>query len=273
MKLGAITHPHPLIDQKVKFFHDCFHYWLLDGAKRVEGFPENHLTYLERMRFRGEVLLQMHQSSRMAICAWLNQPEFDTKKDEFAKKETIKPLVKRLKIIASQQGAAFDLQLFRETVNELIFLLNGQEGLNGSLYFQEVLKSQVSFLTCVHELEKHEDEIMKHSKWLVAEYMRQGFDAKEHNGIKSVFRQILKFEELKTSKKPHQVGFPLPSDLEMKRNTRSFKKILKNYLAGNSFLTQFEGMLHALQETQRGEIVMRINNIRISPTSNFEFKT
>jgi hypothetical protein len=271
LQLGAISHPDPLVDKKVKFFHDSFHYCLLDNAKKIDGFPENHLTYLERMLFRVETLSKMHQSSRMAICSWLEQPEFDTDTDEFSKQATIKPLVLRLKQISTQTKNNFDIKLFRETATKIVEELNGSDGLNGSLYFHEVLKSQISLLSCVHELEEHSEEIMTNSRWLVAEYLRQGFDEKGLNGLNSVFKRIMKFGELKASAKPHAVGFPLPSELREKRSSKRFKPALKKYFENNAFVTQFEGMLNALRETQNGEIYFRVNGLRKHGEGDFEF--
>lgn len=266
-----ISNPDPRVDRKVKFFHDSFHYYLLGHAKRVDGFPENHLTYLERMLFRVQTLSKMHQSSRMAICYWLEQPEFDTVNDEFSKNSKIKPLVTTLKQISSCIGDKFDLKLFQETATKIVEALNGKDGLNGSLFFYEVLKSQISLLTCTHELEDHTEEIMKNSRWLVAEYLRHGFDEKELSGLNSIFRRIMKFGELKTSSTPHFVSFPLPPDLHEKRKSKKFKLALKKYLENNTFVAQFEGMLNALQETQNAEIYFRINGIAKRGEGDFEF--
>lgn len=270
--LGNISHPNPIADKKVKYFHDCFHYWLLEGAKKVDGFPENHLTYLERMIFRTQVLHQMHQSTRMAICAWLRQPEFDTENDYFAQTEPIKSLVLKLKKITSKTGIDFDLELFRSTNQELIEVLNGETGLDGTKYFHEVLKSVISDLSCLHDLDEHRSEIAIHAKWLVAEFLRLGFDPKELGGINGVFKRILTFGELKTSKKPHSVQFPLPPDLKAQSHSASFKKAIKKFTDHNSFLKQFEGMLHALQETQAGEMLIRIDDVHITTSGVFYFE-
>ncbi len=272
LTLGDINHPNPTVDKKVKYFHDCFHYWLLEGTKKVDWFPENHLTYLERMMFRGQVLHQMHQSSRMSICAWLRQPEFDTENDFFAQKEHRKGLIAKLKQLATKTGKDFDLQLFRRLVQDLINEMNGEAGLDGSNYFHEVLKSVVSCLGCSHDLDEHRSEIALHTKWLVAEFLRLGFDPKDLGSSNGVFKRILAFGELKTSKKPHTVQFPLPPDLKAKSHSPSFKKAIKEYTSQNSFLKQFEGMLHALQETQAGEMLIRIDDVHVTTSSAFYFE-
>jgi hypothetical protein len=223
------------------------------------------------MLFRVNSLSKMYQSCRMTICFWLDQPEFDTDKDEFSKKATIKPFILQLKQISSQIGDKFDLKQFQEIATKVVEELNGTDGLDGSLYFYEVLKSQISLLTCVHELDVHAEEMMNNARWLVAEYLRQGFDEKELSGLNSVFRRIMKFGELKTSIKPHRVEFPMPSELREKRNSNKFKPALKKYLENNAFVAQFEGMLNALQETQNGEIYFRIDGIRKQVKGDFEF--
>lgn len=272
LTLGDINHPNPIVDKKVKYFHDCFHYWLLEGPKKVDGFPENHLTYLERMMFRSQVLHQMHQSSRMAICAWLRQPEFDTENDFFAQKEPIKGLILKLKQLTKKTGKDFDLELFRHIIQELTDEINGGAGLDGSNYFHEVLKSVVSYLGCLHDLDEHRSEIALHAKWLVAEFLRLGFDPKGLGSLNGVFKRILAFGELKTSKKPHTVQFPLPPDLKAKSHSPSFKRAIKEFTGHDSFLKQFEGMLHALQETQAGEMLIRIDDVHVTTSKAFYFE-
>ncbi|MFM9947856.1 MAG: hypothetical protein ACKV1O_07965 [Saprospiraceae bacterium] len=271
LQLGVISHPNPIVDKKVKYFHDCFHYCLTDSAKWIDGFSENHLTLLERMLFRVDTVSQMHQSSRMAICALLEQPEFDINKDKFSKQTVIKPLINKLKHIARQKKDQFDLKLFRETAIKIIEELNGAEGLDGSLYFHKILKSQISLLTCVHDLKKHDEEIMKHSRWMVAEYIRLGFDPTELSGLDSIFKRIMSFDELKTSSKPHTVGFPLPMELKQDKDLKKFKLALKKYLKTNLFVAQFEGMLNALKENQNGQILFRVNGITLRSNDRFEF--
>lgn len=270
-ELGNINHPKPHIDRKVKYFHDWFHYYLLKNSKRIDGFPENHLTYLERMLFRMEVLTKMHQSTRMTICAWLNQPEFDTDNDFFSKKTSVKPLVIQLKAISSRTGDNFDLNLFRQVTKQIIEEINGKDGLDGSTYFYTVLKSQISLLSCSHELEEHGDEIIRNSRWLVAEYVRQGFEEKELGGLNGIFRRLMQFNLLKTDPEPHFVKFPLPPDLNEKRNSPQFEAGIKDLLTNNLFTTQFEGMLNALKETKHGTIYFRVDGIRTSTENSFEF--
>lgn len=270
-QLGTINHPTPHIDRKVKYFHDWFHYYLLKNSKRIDGFPENHLSYLERMLFRMEALTRMHQSTRMVICAWLSQPEFDTENDLFSKKSSISPLVKRLKQISTQIKGDFDLSLFKETTKQIIEEINGIDGLNGTIYFANILKSQISLLSCPCELDTHKDEIIRNSRWLVAEYIRQGFEEKELGGLNGVFKRLMQFDLLKTDPEPHFVKFPLPPDLNEKRNSSKFEAGIKDLLTNNLFVTQFEGMLNALKETKQGTIYFRVDGIRTNTESNFEF--
>ena len=271
LNLASISHVNPLVDRKVKYFHDYFQYFLLDNSKKIDGFPENHLTYLEKMLFRVESLSKMHTSSRKTICNWLEQPEFDTNKDEFSKSSTIKPLIQKLKHISRQIGDKFDLKLFQETATKIIEELNGADKLNGTIYFYKILKSQISLMTCVHELEEHAEEIIKNARWLAAEYLRFGFDAKELSGLNSIFNRILFFEELKNNLNPHSRNFPLPPELKQKRGTKSFKNALQKFLNNNAFVNQFEGMLNALKETQQGDIYFRIDGVKKAAKESFNF--
>ena len=154
LNLASISHVNPLVDRKVKYFHDYFQYFLLDNSKKIDGFPENHLTYLEKMLFRVESLSKMHTSSRKTICNWLEQPEFDTNKDEFSKSSTIKPLIQKLKHISRQIGDKFDLKLFQETATKIIEELNGADKLNGTIYFYKILKYFLMLIYLLNNLQQ-----------------------------------------------------------------------------------------------------------------------
>lgn len=270
LNLGRISNTNPILDKKVKFFHDYFHYYLSDDAKKIDGFPENHLTYLEKMLVRLDNLTKMQPSTRRVIALWLEEYEFDTVNDEFSKKKEIKPLVLGLKA-QIQNKESFDVVKFIGDCNQLVFLLNGSEGISGKDYFKELLKSQISMLQCPHELEHHKLDIIRNSIWMVAEFVRQGFDEKELGGLNGIFRRLVKFGHLKDKEKVHKADFPLPEDLRSKKESPNFEAELEKYLGGSHFKTQFDGMFNALSEKKSAEIYFLIEGIDIELNSNFIF--
>ena len=43
LNLASISHVNPLVDRKVKYFHDYFQYFLLDNSKKIDGFAGDGL--------------------------------------------------------------------------------------------------------------------------------------------------------------------------------------------------------------------------------------
>lgn len=271
INLGRISSENPILDKKVKFFHDYFHYYLLDGAKNIDGFPENHLTYLEKIMVRLESLTKMQHSIRRVISLWLEEVEFDIMNDVFSKKKEIKPLVVSLKTHI-KNTKSFDIDRFKDDCNKIIFLLNGSEGLLGKQYFSDLLKSQISMLQCPHELDHYKLEITRNSRWMVAEFIRQGFDEKELGGLEGIFRRLVKFGQLKDRGKAHKADFPLPEYLRSKKESPDFEAELKSYLGGNHIELQFQGMLNALNETEKADLFFRIGDVEIDEKTKFQFE-
>lgn len=270
LNLGRISNSDPVIDEKVKFFHDYYHYFLLDNAKKIEGFPENHLTYLEKILIRLEFITKMTPSIREVIKLWLEEPEFDTAKDEFSKKEEIKPLVLYLKD-QIRNTKTFDVYTFKNKCNQIITSINGNDGLIAKIYFNDLLKSQILMLQCPHGLDYHKNEIIRNTKWMIAEFLRHGFDGKELSGLDGIFRRLMKFGQLKGKENARKVDFPLPEDLRRKVDSPDFEAELENYLGGNHFKTQFDGMFNVLSEEKRADIYFKISAIDIDQTVSFEF--
>ncbi|MBK8701516.1 MAG: hypothetical protein IPN29_19000 [Saprospiraceae bacterium] len=271
VNLGRINIENPILDKKVKFFHDYFHYFLLDSSKKIDGFPENHLTYLEKIMERIDNLTKMQPSIRKVIALWLDENEFDTVNDEFSKKKEIKPLVISLKS-QIKNTKSFDLNSFKDNCNKIVNLVNGTEGLLGKQYFNDLLKSQISMLQCPHELEHHKLEIIRNSRWMVAEFIRQGFDEKELGGLEGIFRRLVNFGQLKDKKKARKAAFPLPEDLRSKKESPDFEAELEKYLEGNHFELQFQGMLNSLNIMEKADLYFRIGDVEIDENTNFEFE-
>lgn len=271
INLGRISSTDPIVDKKVKFFHDYFHYYLLDGAKKIDGFPENHLSYLEKILVRLESLTKMQPSIRKVIALLLEENEFDTIKDEFSKKKEVKPLVISLKS-QIKNTKSFDLNRFKDDCNKIVNLVNGTEGLLGKQYFSDLLKLQISILRGPLELDHHKSEIIRNSRWMVAEYIRHGFDEKELSGLDGIFRRLVKFGQLKDKEKASKVDFPLPLELKTIKNSPNFEAELEKYLGGNQFELQFQGMLNALNEIHTADLYFRIGDVEIGEKTNFFFQ-
>jgi len=213
----------------------------------------------------------MQPSIRKVIALWLEENEFDTSKDEFSKKKEVKPLVISLKS-QIKNTKSFDLNRFKDDCNQIVNLVNGTEGLLGKQYFSDLLKSQISMLQCPHELDHHKIEIIRNSRWMVAEFMRQGFDEKALGGLDGIFRRLVKFGQLKDKEKARKADFPLPEDLRLIKDSPEFEAALENYLGGNHFKTQFDGMFNALSEKRRANIYFLIGGLEMDENISFEFQ-
>lgn len=240
MHLGSITHPHPVTDKKVKYFHDYFHYWLNQSAWKLDGFPDSHLSLLQRIAFRLEHLQRIPPSTYEVINLYLRDPLFHPK-DSFCKEGSWHYNLKTLqKKFTNSKYNKIDVQTCRTLVDDLIKTINGPEGLQDSTYFKKILDDAISYLGCPHELHKHAGEIAYCAKLLAAEFLRVGFDADDLKGINGAFRQMLS-------------------------NKLNYAK------RDDKFKAQFEELLRIYQEEKEDDFLFRIDNIKAPDDFHFNY--
>ena len=125
--------------------------------------------------------------------------------------------------------------------------------------FKKSLKEIISYLKCIHNISKHQNDLIHHTNILVSEFLLTN---RAKDDIIETFTRII----------PRDINnFPFPKSF-LKENINSLIKAKKEYIENRTFDQQFEGILHFAKETKKTEyFVFRIYNIKAGKAFSFKY--
>jgi len=267
--VGNISHPNPIIDLKVKHFDDYFKHALSPNRIFIEIPNENHLTILERLEFKlkNPDMLDFSTSKRV-VCFYLDNPLFHSKDDMIARKGEVKILIGQLKASLKDSEVSHKQVI----LNRLVKKLNGDDGLDGSVYFKNNLEQLVVLLEDNETLEKHKYKIEYFVRILVSEFVRVGFNRKDLVNFHGLINRMLSKKLDSTDRVVDNIysEFPLPKYIEDCRSKEGFDDMVKEFIEKRSFKEQFEALFSSFARKKEGRFLFRVENV----ADNFhEFNT
>lgn len=276
--LGSINFPHPIVDQKVKYFRDQFEYLVENIGTRPDLPLENHLHLCERILF--QLTMSRNPKNTFKVKHFQNHSLLSAKdylyKDKYEKdileikdliakvssgkrsssKKTIRfwkvgLIISKLKNVIPN----FLHDILKKDVDEtdytqiLIKKLKDWQTDLKSNYFRHCLDNVISILTCEHPLEKHQGEIRYYSRMLVSEFIFSGFQESDLVGLGGAFWRILSRKVTKDEDGVHTY-FPLSEELLTYRDDPNFYQRVKQFIDNRNFQDQFLGLANLYNRKQ-----------------------
>ncbi|MGB1205012.1 MAG: hypothetical protein ACPG5B_05160 [Chitinophagales bacterium] len=133
MVVGQITFPEDkMIEEKLRIFHDYFHFICSDNCNRFEFRLENHLTILERALFRLDNIDNDAdlKSTKTVLKNYFESELFNTSNDFFAKNGKIKTSINEIKKLLdndSNRELKEELKKVFQTLTESFNLTNQRD--------------------------------------------------------------------------------------------------------------------------------------------------
>lgn len=186
--IGRISHDNKIIDRKVKYFYDYFHYYLSSNEYLLLRHQpvESHLSLLHKIKNRLEEG-KIEPSTNTIVNALLGNELLVVDLDIISRKGKVKETIRSVKDSYNKQDIGIDVTLSK--IDEAIACLNG---LNDDGFIGYCTNGLISYLGCPHELEEHEQEIKYFTKLIVAEFVRENYSIKElTKPINGLFRKVL----------------------------------------------------------------------------------
>ena len=271
MQLGTINHSEPIVDRKVKHFYDHLKYLASLNREWVLYPLENHLTLLERIRFKLNLPVLYPSSVRVIENILISSSLFHTKNDLFSKELEVSDLVKILKKASSKTTINDN---FKATFLALIVSLNGDDGLKGDKYFLSILRKLIKCLNSRKGIKAEKSKIEYLATLLLSEFLRTGFHLEDITGFGGLLKRILSkrievYDE--NNESSLHSTFPLPFHIESQREKEGFKKIVEEFINNRTFAQQFEGLYNQFRIEKDGQFLFKIKNVA-NETSDFHFR-
>ncbi len=270
MRLGTINHPEPIIDRKVKYFYDHLRY-LASLNRDLASYPlENHLHLLERIQYKLSSPVLHPSSIRVIEKYFKSNPLFHLKSDFFSRKEKIRKLLLILNEANSKNSID---EKFKSAFSSLVIELNGKNKFNGDKYFLSVLNELTKCLNSRKTIKDEKDKIEYFSNLLFSEFLRVGFHQDDIAGFRGIMERILskRIEIHDRIESDLYSEFPLPPDIESKRNEKGFKTIVDIFLNNRTFDQQFKGFYNQFITKKDAHFLFKIFNVS-NESLDFHFK-
>jgi hypothetical protein len=243
----TISHPNKLIEEKINFFIDWFHYTVDNIGSCQEFELENPLSLLDKVLYQidhGKADNRATYITNYLTHSYFNKDEYLTSFDTY---QELKPLLLQYLGLSAKQKEKFvhkpDLK---------VKLLATQKQLHKDM-FKSSLNVIVGNCTCDHPLEGHKKEIQFHTQILVSEYL---FCDRSRRELKQVFRKVMstKIEE-----------FPFSASIKTKR-----QKLL--HISKANIGLHFEGLLNLLHTPPIAEyFVFKVYGTEFEPEVCFKY--
>ncbi len=223
-RIHEITHDNELVRHKVNFFADYFVY-----AAETIGLNdfieiENALSSTEKIIFQ---ITKNASRCSVYIDSYLTHDSFHNYEDfkDFKVYKELQSLV--LKYTENKKS---EKNGWIQSTPEFLKTLRCYKRELKRIMFRKALRSIVSYLRCVHEIEIHKDDLIKQTNLLVSEFILN--DRSKRDIIKTFERIITK-----------EVGvFPFPRFV-----TSAEEKI--QFIENRTFQQQFDGIYNYLRRT------------------------
>lgn len=248
-QIASISNPDKLVEEKVNFFIDWFHYFIDNVGKNKDFELENPLSLVDKIIFqldngkpdnRVTYITNYFSHSFFLVDEYLNC--FDSYKE-------VKPFVtsfNKLPIGKERKDLIKDSEKFRSN------LLLLQKQLQDEM-FKFSLNSIISYFTCTHKLSEHTADIKYHVQILVTEYL---FCDRDKNDLNDVFDKIMSKELEK---------FPFPNSIKTKRQKN-------RHISNHNLKQQFEGLINLLNiPAKSANYIFRIYGADLESRISFKY--
>jgi len=250
--INQITNPNKLIEKKVNFFADYYNFVVFRIERSDFLDIENHISLIEKIIFQIETNLD---NSTKYIDSYLTHPLVQRENKYFKEYknyslvsnlfEEYKKVNKKLKWIKDNPKFITSLKRFKTELKKVMF--------------KNALKSIISYLTCVHDISKHQKELIHHTNILVSEFL---LNNRAKDDIAKTFSKIIT-RDIKV--------FPF-SEAFLKENKDNLEKAKIEYLINRTFKQQFEGIYHFFKEKPINEyFIYRVFNINSEKSFRFNY--
>lgn len=226
--IGSITNKNLLLQEKVNYCSDCFHYYVDECGSRKEFELENPLSLIVKIIYQIEnnkcsrsvkyidhYLLHSHLQRNDFIDQFKEFQEFEKHCIEFKNK---KDKSGKIKWLQSNNSFLDNLKRLKIELEKDMFKLS--------------LQTLISYFNCEHDLEEHKSDMEFHSKMIASEFFFKGRAKKD---INQVFNQIL-------SRDLHR--FPFPKDVKTKKDKL-------DRLKNRSLKEQFFGIFNLIERDKK----------------------
>lgn len=247
-RLFSITNPKPLVEEKVNFFSDYFHYYLDNIGVTSDFRLENPLSLVEKILYQLE-----NNISNPKCVSYISFRVEDTffEEEEYLKNfqsfsllkaefESYKnqPDKKKYNWVKGNSRFLNTLKKFKSELEERMF--------------KKSLESIISYLICEHPTEHHIKDIEFHTKIIATEFL---FAGRSKEDLRKMFNQILSREISK---------FPFPKSIRTQKEKRDFIK-------KRTIEQQFEGFYNLLlKDISKRIYLFKVQGIEA--LSDFSFK-
>ncbi len=244
--INQITHDDDLVRSKVNFFADyfCFASETIGTSDSIE--IENPLSAVEKIIFQ---ITKNPNRCAAYIDSYLTQSSFDEYDHfkEFKSYKKLKSLIQQFKANRKPKAKISWIQSNPEFLKTLKLYKTDLK----RLMFKKALRSIISYLRCVHEIDKHKIDLIELTNLIVSEFILNNHSKKD---IAKVFEKIMT-EEVGT--------FPFPKGLKEQDEKEVF---IKN----RTFQQQFDGIFNLLKaDLIENYFIFRIYGIK--PPDDFVF--
>lgn len=245
-RIHQITHDNELVRRKVNFFADyfCFAAETIGTNDSIE--IENPLSSVDKMIFQ---ITKNPSRCAVYIDSYLTHISFSDYED-FKEFKSYKKLQSVIRDYKTNKRPAAKIAWIRANPQFLKTLQLYRRELK-RLMFKKALKSIISYLRCVHEIEEHKEDLINQTNLIVSEFILNNHSKKD---VAKVFERIITTE----------VGaFPFPKSLKKPEEKEIF---IKN----RTFQQQFDGIYNLL----KGDLIQNYFIFRIyglKTPDNFSF--
>jgi hypothetical protein len=247
-KIHQITHDNQLIRKKVNFFADyfCFAAETIGVNDALE--LENPLSAVDKILFQ---ITKNPTRCAAYVDSYLTHGSFQNYDDlkNFKSYKELKLLITAYKANKKPQGKGSwiqsnprfmkVLQLYRRDLKRLMF--------------KTALRSIISYLRCVHDIDKHKADLISQTDLIVSEFILSNHSK---NDIAKIFERII----------TREVGiFPFPKSLK-----RSEEKEI--FIKNRTFQQQFDGIYNLLNDgLVKNHFIFRVYGLKTKDTFSFTY--
>ncbi|MCE2995037.1 MAG: hypothetical protein ACK5RG_15350 [Cyclobacteriaceae bacterium] len=245
-RIHRITNENELVRRKVNFFADYF-------AFAAETVGTNDLVEIDNaLSTIDKIIFQITKNPNRCspyIDSYLTHVSFNNNDDFKGHKvyEKLQFFIEQYKankkpkqkISWLETNPAFldTLKLYRRELKRIMF--------------KKAMKSVISYLLCIHEIEEHKQDLINQTNTIVSEFI---LNDRSKRDIAKIFERIITRDV---------VNFPFPKFLKNQEEK-------ENYIENRTFQQQFDGIYNVLKEKlNENYFLFRVYGLKTS--DNFEF--